>query len=105
MANVALGRSDPAEANIRSVTAICFGKRLDFDWITQWGCRTVGFNVADGSGVNACIVERCCDHRCLTIDAWRSEARLLAAVIVGCDAPDDCIDRVAVCFCVHQSLQ
>ncbi len=103
--DVALHRTDPAEAAVARPPAEGAAQRLDLDGVAKGRRGTVGLHVGDAAGLDAGVgLGHGHDGR-LSLDPRCGEARLAGAVVVHRGAANDRVHLVAVGKRVLQSAQ
>ena len=105
VADIALDRADPAEADIIGMAAERLGQPLDLDRVAERRGGAVRLHVIDAARIDARIVERHRDQRRLSFAAWRGEAGLVGTVVVDRAAADHRHYLVAVGDGVGQALE
>ena len=92
--DVALDRSDRAEADLLRVRSERLREGRDLDGISERGGRAVGLDVPDGLRLDACHCQRLTDDGRLAIHAGRRVPGLHRSVVVDRGAADDRRDGV-----------
>ncbi len=105
MADIALHRSDRAEAlSIRGGTEGALERR-NLDGVADGRCRAVRFHITNGRRIDTARVKRRSDHRRLAFHAGGCVAHLVRTVVVYSRSQDDGPNRIAVEERVFQALQ
>ena len=99
MPDVALRRPDATERRLCGAArsgAECLCQRFDFDRIAERRRSAVRLHIRNRSRIDLRVAMRRRDHPRLTINTWRREAGLCAAVVVQPRAADDGVDLIAI---------
>jgi len=101
---VAFDRTDSAELAFRCGTIEHPAQGGDFDRIADGCRRAMGFDVADGFGVDVGQLMGHCDRVGLAFDAGRRKTGFVATVVVDPEAFDDCVNPIAAFDGIIQTL-
>ena len=105
MADIGFDRANAAKPCVGGVLAIDFTQGSDFDEIAQFGAGAMGFDIADGFGVDTGGLEYAPHDVGLALDARRVEADLAGPVVIGADAAQQGVYLVAVSDGVGGALE
>ena len=105
MADVRLGRHEPAEAVVLCGRAESLGEGCDLDRVADGGARAVRLEQGDVARGQAGTCERFLYDVGVAVDAGREIAHLAGAVVVDRTSLDDREDRVTVSVCVGETAQ
>src|ERR1043165_2417262 len=95
MSEITLDRANRAGTTPAGITKR-FSQSRDFDGISDWGPRSVCFDVADALGSHAGRAQRLLDYRDFPIDPWSRVAAFRSAIVVDGRTTNDCINRISI---------